>query len=186
MSINLRHIRFLVLLAAVVLSGCGFYLRGSGSQAALPFQTIYLSNAESQLGIALKRSINNQGGTTVVADPKMAQAILDVTAESRDKAILSLNSQGRVREYTLSYRVAFRVKDNKENELLAPTEINLRRTLSFNEAQVLAKETEEATLFRDMQIDMVQQILRRVAAIKPADTASSLQGVTSTGTTTTK
>ena len=40
--------------------------------------------------------------------------------------------------------------------------------MAFNETQVLAKESEEALLYRDMQADLVQQIMRRLAAIKPA------------------
>jgi LPS-assembly lipoprotein len=164
---HLNRMRWLVLLAVFLLSACGFHLRGSGSTAVLPFATVYLGMGDSPLGLELRRSITNNGGTAVVADPKAAQATVDVTSELREKTILSLNSQGRVREYALSYRVIFRVKDNKENELLAPTEVVLRRILSFNESQVLAKELEEATLYRDMQSDMVQQILRRVAAIKP-------------------
>jgi len=42
----------------------------------------------------------------------------------------------------------------------------LQRDISFNESAVLAKETEEALLYRDMQSDIVQQILRRLAAVK--------------------
>jgi LPS-assembly lipoprotein len=157
----------LLALAAALLAACGFQLRGSGATAALPFTSIYLVNPGTPLGIEMRRAIGNSGNTVITADARSAQAIVDVMTDLREKTILSLNSQGRVREYTLSYRVVFRVKDAKDNELLAPTEINLRRILSFNEAQVLAKESEEATLFRDMQSDMVQQILRRLAAIKP-------------------
>jgi LPS-assembly lipoprotein len=181
---HLNRMRWLVLLAVFLLSACGFHLRGSGTTAALPFKTIYLSTGESPLGIELRRAIANSGSTTVVGDPALAQAMVDVTTDSRDKAILSLNSQGRVREYTLTYRVVFRVRD-KENELLAPTEIVLRRILSFNEAQVLAKEVEEAALFRDLQSDMVQQMLRRIAAVKNIEPASS-SPVLSPGTTTAK
>jgi LPS-assembly lipoprotein len=44
--------------------------------------------------------------------------------------------------------------------------LELTRDISFNDAQVLAKEAEEELLFRDMQNDMVQQILRRLAAAR--------------------
>jgi LPS-assembly lipoprotein len=167
MSINLVRMRFLVLLAAVLLSACGFHLRGSGATAALPFKLLYVTPGDSPLGVELKRYIVSSG-SAITTDPNAAQVIIDVLSDVREKTILSLNSLGRVREYTLSYRVSFRVRDSKQNELLAPSEITLRRTLSFNEAQALAKEAEEATLYRDLQSDMVQQLLRRIAAIKPA------------------
>lgn len=158
-----------VVAAAVLLSACGFQLRGSGNQANLPFATIYLNFPDtSSLGNELKRNLRAVDGTQVVTDAKAAQAIVDLLSESREKVILSLNTQGRVREYTLLYKVRFRVRNSKDKELLPPTEIVLKRDISFNEAQVIAKEKEEELLYRDMQTDLVQQILRRLAALKPA------------------
>ena len=42
------------------------------------------------------------------------------------------------------------------------------RDVSYNETQALAKEAEEALLMRNMQSDMVQQLLRRLAAVRLA------------------
>ena len=153
--------------ALALLSACGFHLRGSNGEADLPFKTILLGFTDtSPLGAELKRNIR-ANGTAIVTDPKLAEAIFEVVSESREKVILSLSSTGRVREYTLYYKLKFRVRDNQNKELLAPTEIILKRDISFNDAQVLAKEAEEGLLYRDMQSDMVQHILRRMAALKP-------------------
>lgn len=158
----------LILAAAVTLSACGFHLRGMNGEAALPFKTIYVGLGDtSPLGAELKRYIRASGDTTVVSSQKEAEAILDVLAETREKAILSLNTQGRVREYTLYYKLRFRVRDAKNNELIPPSDIILKRDISFNESAVMAKENEEALLYRDMQSDLVQQLLRRLQAIKP-------------------
>ena len=158
-----------VVLAAAVLAGCGFQLRGTNGQYNLPFQSIWLSFPEtSPLGTELKRNLRAAETVRIEQDASRAQALFDVLSETRGKSILSLNSLGRVREYTLSYTLVFRVRDANNRELLAPTEITLRRNIAFDESQVLAKESEEALLYRDMQADLVQQILRRLAAIKPA------------------
>jgi LPS-assembly lipoprotein len=160
---------FLVaLLAALMLSACGFRLRGTGPQPVLPFKTLFVSyNETSPFGVQLRRNLDAMSNIEVVSDRKQADAALEVLSEQRDKQVLSLNSQGRVREYTLLYRLNFRVVDKDGKQLLAPTELVLRRIQSFNENQVLAKEAEEATLYREMQSDLVQQVLRRVSAIKP-------------------
>ena len=151
-----------------VLSACGFQLRGSGSAYNMPFKTIYLAFPDnSSLGTELRRNLRGSDKVIVVADPAKAEATFEVLSENRSKAILSLNSQGRVREYMLTYTLVFRVRDAKGIELLGPTEISLKRNISFDETQVLAKESEEALLYRDMQTDLVQQILRRLAAVKP-------------------
>lgn len=159
----------LALTTALLLSACGFQLRGANGKASLPFRSIYLGIPEaSPLGVELRRNIRASGDTLIVSSPKDADAIIEVLQESRDKATLTLNTQGRVREYSLYYKVRFRVKDGKDKELLAPTEITLKRDLSFNESQIIAKEKEEEMLYRDMQSDVVQQILRRMAVLKSA------------------
>jgi LPS-assembly lipoprotein len=162
---NLTRAVFAAVLA-VSLAACGFQLRGSGGQYQLPFHRIYLGFPEtSPLGVELKRNLA-AGAAEVVTMPQQADALFDLLSEQRNKQILSLNSQGRVREYLLLYTVVFRVRDKDGGEILGPTELTLRRNIPFNEAQTLAKEQEEALLYRDMQTDLVQQILRRLAALK--------------------
>jgi LPS-assembly lipoprotein len=119
--------------------------------------------------VELKRNVGAASKTRLVGSPDDAQAVLGFTQELRDKVILSFNAAGRVSEYQLRYRVGFRVTDPKGAQVFLPTsEILLTRDVSYSDAQVLAKETEEALLYRDMQTDMVQQILRRLVAAKPA------------------
>lgn len=144
------------------LCACGFQLRG---QATLPFDTLYLPSTGA-VSTALKRNIVAGTNTRVVDNAKEAQAILNVLTESQEKSILSLNSAGRVREYQLSYRYRFRVVDAKGLEFLPASEIVLTREITFNDSLVLAKESEEALLYRDLQSDMVQQVLRRLATAK--------------------
>ena len=161
--------RSLVLVLVLAsLSACGFALRGSGGTYSMPFKSIYLGFPDtSALGTELRRNLRGGDRVDVVADLGRAEARFEVLSENRSKSILSLNAQGRVREYMLSYTLVFRVLDNKGDELLSSTEIALKRPLTFNETQVLAKEQEEALLYRDMQTDLVQQIMRRLAAVKP-------------------
>jgi LPS-assembly lipoprotein len=153
------------------LSACGFHLRGSGGHYTLPFPSMYIGLPDSSpLAIDLKRNIRVNGNTVVVSDPAQADGVIEVLTDpekTRTKTILSLNSNGRVREYLLAYTIVFRVRDKLGNELLAPTSISLNRPITFDETQLLAKEQEEALLYKDMQTDLVQQMMRRMAAIKP-------------------
>jgi LPS-assembly lipoprotein len=155
--------RVLAILAlAWITASCGFQLRG---QARLPFENLYVAVPEiSQLGTELKRNIIAGTHTKLVNDPAQAQAILSVFAEDRSKVILSFDTSGRVREFQLRYRLSFRLADAKGRDYLPQSEIRLTRDISFNDAQVLAKESEELLLYRDMQSDMVQQILRRLSS----------------------
>jgi LPS-assembly lipoprotein len=149
--------------AAALLAACTFHLRG---QAQLPFETLYIPG-NTPLVVELKRNVSAASKTRIVDDPKAAQAVLGFTEEQREKTVLSFNAQGRVSEYRLNYRVAIRVTDPKGQVYLPTSEILLTRDMTYSDNQVLAKETEEGLLYRDMQSDMVQQILRRLVTAKP-------------------
>ncbi|MDE2428564.1 MAG: hypothetical protein KGM99_07545 [Burkholderiales bacterium] len=161
----LRHLTgWLAVMALLSLSACGFALRGP---VALPFKSIYIDLPDSSsLGGELRRQIRANGQTSIMANASDAEVILEVLSETRDKQILSLNSQGRVREYNLNYNFRFRVRNAVGKVFLEPVDIQLKRNITFNETQVLAKEAEEALLYRDMQSDLVQQIMRRLAVMK--------------------
>jgi len=152
-----------------ILAGCGFQLRGT---AELPFQTLYMPPASSGIALDVKRNIVAGTNTKVVDDPKEAEAQLQFTQELRDRNILSLAATGRVREYQLRYRVGFQVVDGKGGQFVPPTSIVLTRDITFNDSDVLSKEVEEGQLYRDMQFDMVRQIMLRMAAAKPAKPAA--------------
>jgi LPS-assembly lipoprotein len=148
--------------AAALLFGCGFQLRGT---ATLPFDTISVP-AETPLAIDLQRNIASGTNAKVVSQTDNPQAILALLSEGRERLILSLNAQGQVTEYELRYLVGFRVYSPKGVEFVPSSQIVLRRPITFND-QVLAKEQEAELIYREMQQDMVQLIMRRIAAAKP-------------------
>jgi LPS-assembly lipoprotein len=152
--------RVFLLIACLALAGCGFRLRGT---ADVPFKHVYVQGASAGIALDLRRQINAGTSARVVDDPKLAEAVVELTQERREKHILSLTGAGRVREFQLRYQLVFRVHDGKGAEYVAPTTLLLTRDMSFSDAEILAKEAEEQLLFRDMQADMVQQMLRRLA-----------------------
>ena len=79
---------------------------------------------------------------------------------------ISTNSAGALRELQLRLRVRFSLKTPGGKELLAASEVSQTRDLSFNETNALAKEGEAELLYRDMQADIAQQLMRRLAAVK--------------------
>ena len=81
-----------------------------------------------------------------------------------------------MREYQLVRTFGFRVSDANGRELIPPGEIVIRRDITFDDSQVLAKEAEEVLLMRDMEDDLVQQLLRRLAASKPDFVPAKTEG----------
>ena len=161
----LRQLPALIL--AVALAGCGFHLRGVGS-GNLPYKTMYISLPDTaDVNVWLQRYIKASGSTTIVDDAKSADAIFQQVSDTRQKTILSVNAQGRVREYRLQLDYRFRVVNQKGQVLVPPNEINLTRDITFDDSNVLAKDLEEGLLWRDMNNDLVNQIMRRLSIIKP-------------------
>ena len=149
--------------AAGLLGGCGFQLRGP---QRFVFDTLFIGlPPRSELGVALRREVEAGGSTKVVDDPQAAAARLEVLRERRTRDILSLNASGKVREYLLVYNFSFRLVDKEGKELIPPSEITQTRDMTFDENAVLAKEQEANTLYRDMQQDVVRQLVRRLAAV---------------------
>lgn len=148
----------------LALSACGFHLRNS---ASLPFKSLYIAlPATSELRATIARNIAASSDTKIVDSAAESDAVLTITGDTQVKNILSISAAGRVNEYQLVRTFSYRVHDKAGIDLQAPAQIVLRRDVSYSDDQVLSKEAEEVLLRRDMQNDLVQQLLRRLAAAK--------------------
>lgn len=157
------------LIAALALSGglaaCGFRLRG---MQQLPFDSVFIAAPHtSAIRAELADAIRSGTSTTVLADRAGAKALVEIVSETRDRDVLSVNAQGRAREFRLRLRVVFRVTDGKGRELLGATPVATTRDLAVLEEQLLAREYEAEQLYKDMLFDVAQQMLRRISVLKP-------------------
>jgi len=146
------------------LASCGFHLRG---QATYAFSSIYVNVTGAPVFESeLKRALEAAGSAKVAATPTAAQVILDIPPVVDEKDVLSLSPAGSVREYALAMRVNFRIHDTDGIDWLPPGEIVVRRSYTFNETEVLARDAEEQRLLREMQSDVIAQLIRRLQAAK--------------------
>ena len=146
-----------------LLSACGFHLRGEFN---VPFASVFLSTTgASQIAVRLKRELANSP-TRLMPSAKDAEAQLNISAEKRERIILSLSGAGRVREYQLKVSVRYQLVDSKGAVAIPTSEIQLQRIMTYDDSQVIAKQQEEALLYKDMEQDAAGQILRRMSAIK--------------------
>ena len=145
-------------------AACGFHLRG---EPEVGIRTLHVSAAgASQVAAEIRRFLAT-GPTGLIGDPAKAEAHLRVLQEAREKTVYTLTGQGRVYEYQLRLVVRYQLTvPNREDPLIAPTEIEARRLITYVESAPIAKEAEEQLLYKDMQVDLGRQILRRVAAVK--------------------
>lgn len=170
MPIDLNRRRSLGCLTAVVLAtvlpGCGFQLRGAQNYA---FTSILINApAVTELVKELQRGIQGND-VKVLLDTKQqasVEVVLDIISEQREKVTVALTSSGQVREFQLRLRLKFRLRTVGGKELIEDTELLQQRDISFSESAALSKEVEEVQLYRNMQSDLVQQLSRRLGAVR--------------------
>ena len=139
--------------ASLALTGCGFRPRG---RFTVPFETVYLQMSDqSTLKWELRRHINAETNARVVDQMADADAILSIVSQSRSRVVQTYNDIGDAREYRLGWDVTFKLAAPDGYEYLPPTIRNY-----------LSRETEEATLYRDIERDIVVQLMRRIEAAK--------------------
>ncbi|MCK9201316.1 MAG: LPS assembly lipoprotein LptE [Gallionella sp.] len=157
--------RMIALLSVTLLLGaCGFHPRG---QAGMPFSTLYIDAAANTPFIAELRRNMELNNVKLVNSTERADLVLNIVFEIPEKQILSLAGSGRVNEYQLLYRVSLRAYDKQRQDWIPAEEMVQRREYSYSDAAILAKEAEEALLYKSMRDDMVQQIVRRLSRAKP-------------------
>lgn len=157
--------RTLLLLTVLLLTACGFHLRG---QAGMPFNALYLDAANSGTPFIadLRRNLE-ANKVRLVSTAEQADVVLNIVSEIPEKQILTLGGSGRVNEFQLRYRVSLRAYDLKGQDWIPAEEVMLRRDYVYDDTKVLAKEAEETLLYQSMRSDMVQQIVRRLSRAKP-------------------
>lgn len=153
----------LALPPAAVLAGCGFQMR---QPARLAFASIALTGFAPRSAMAeeLRRELARQ--VRVVEAPAEAEVVLQALEDVRERSVVASTAAAQVRELQLRLRLHFRATTPGGRELIPRAELMLARDLSYRETAALAKAHEEAELLREMQSDIVAQVLRRLAAVR--------------------
>ena len=164
----MRKRSLLACLAVAPLAACGFHLRGAPQ---FGFRTRYVqAPAGSVLARDLVRTLQGSASNlTVLTDPAQlpqAEAVLELPGETQERVAVGMSVAGQIRELQLRLRVRFRLRGQQGQEWIPSTELLQQRDISYNETIALSKEGEEAMLFRNMRSDLVQQLMRRLAAVK--------------------
>ena len=155
--------RLLGLLGSAGLAGCGFRLRQA---PRLAVGSIHLAGfaPRSPLAEELTRQLSQQ--VQVLDSPAKADVVLQALEDLRERSVVASTSAAQVRELQLRLKFNFRAHTPSGRELIPRVELLLSRDLSYSETQALAKEQEDADLFREMQADVVAQVFRRLASVQ--------------------
>lgn len=149
---------------AAALGACGFKLRGD---VPLAFRSIRLGFApRSMMGLEVQRQLSRVPELRIVETDEQAEVVLDVLTDQVTRVVSASTSAGQVREFAITVKLGFRLRTPDGRELVAPTELAQAQTMSYNETDALAKESEEVQLIDAMRRDIAAQVMRRLSAVR--------------------
>jgi LPS-assembly lipoprotein len=149
-----------LLLAVLLLDGCGFHLRGAVS-LPLGMEKVYVKaeKPNTELLRELKKRLRFSGASIV--GPEEATSVLEVFREEADRNILTLEyTTGQISEFQLEYQVEFEVRTRGGKTLVSRKVVSATRNYTYNRNNVLSMSSEERSLLESMREEVVDDMMR--------------------------
>ena len=157
---------------ATTLGACGWRLRG---KINLPYKSLLLTGTitpELKDDIEMLLRVNDIELAKTVKDSEL---VLEIISEQNARQVLSYNTAGQITAYRIISRVVFRAFDPISGlEAMPESDIFLTRDLDFNQSNINAFDQQVAEYIKTMRIDIVTQLMRRLASIKKLPTEADL------------
>lgn len=154
------HAKHVVLILILFLSACGYHLRGTG-KGEVPVGKLYLENASSELTDLMSRSLKDSG-SSLVSSPSQANATIKVVDEYLQRRALSTSARGKANEFELNYMIKFELFGPGNKNLGVQEPIEIHRTYFNDQTDIIAKDTEEKLIRREMHQQAVRALLDRI------------------------
>ena len=149
----------------LILPACGLHLAGDGEFSSKLDKT-YVQSPRSSRELARYLKNNLRSNHISVVEQDQATAIINLLFEQTERVVLTLDSDGKAREYELILNVTFDVKNPDNSVLLNQQNIVLNRDFVFDKSNLLGANEEEKQLFSEMRYDAARIIVYRLQDIQ--------------------
>ncbi|MES9969284.1 MAG: LPS assembly lipoprotein LptE [Candidatus Thiodiazotropha sp.] len=161
-----RHQLWLVVLLSILVTGCGFHLKGY-RQLSTALNGLYILGSEKPQSLAAVLHDNLQGRGAVLAEaPTTAKLTLEIVREKFTSRVLSVDAGGKALDKELHLYALIRARVPGSGEQGVEQSLELLRQLSFSGDDELGQRNETELMKYDMRNEMAEQIIRRLEAIK--------------------
>lgn len=158
---NAMHKKFITLLALLMITSCGFHLRG---MTEISFKTVSLEGKELSFTKNLKKTLTSNK-VAIVLPTENPELRIELLSEESEKRILSLSGQGLVREFEIFYRVRYRVKTVDSETWSQENILETRRDFTYSDANLIGKEEEERQLNESMHNEAITNLFNQIQLI---------------------
>ncbi|MGE4596422.1 MAG: LPS assembly lipoprotein LptE [Methylophilaceae bacterium] len=153
-------LKYIVLITITTyLSACGFELRKINAN----FSSVAILGGTDGFSKLLKKRFSLSSIT--IKDPQEAEKVIEIIQNSYNRKILSLSSEGKVREYEIEYTVTYRYK-SKKGKWGNPLYLEVIREYTYDDDDLLAMDQEEVKLIQGMQFELVKNIITQISLSK--------------------
>jgi LPS-assembly lipoprotein len=160
-----RVVNLLIIVVALsLMSGCGYRLAGKADLDPV-FESTHVSYQGRGQAMAKLLEKQFKANKYELVSAEKASALVEVLYENTDREILSVDEDGKVREYELILSVGIDVRDSEGKKLVSNQEVRLTRDFLFDINDVLGKGNEEQAIYQEMRADAARLILYRMQAI---------------------
>jgi LPS-assembly lipoprotein len=163
-----RLIPWALMMACLLMSGCGFQFR-QPAQLPVSMQRTYIadSGGNTELVRALSRSLDTPT-THVTSDATTATATLYILYSKRSQRVLSVSNTGQPLEYQIAYQVQFSLKAVGGKTLVEPQVLMLTRNYNYKTSSTIGDTEQADLLYKALQDNMAELIMFRIDAINKA------------------
>ena len=158
---NAMHKKFITLLTLLMITSCGFHLRG---MTEISFKTVSLEGKELSFIKNLKKTLTSNK-VAIVLPTENPELRVELLSEESEKRILSLSGQGLVREFEIFYRVRYRIKTIDSETWSQENIIETRRDFTFSDSNLIGKEEEERQLNESMRNEAITNLFNQIQLI---------------------
>lgn len=148
-----------ILFTALLLTACGYHLRGSVEMPA-GLKNVYLEGGSPSFRDQFT-SVMNTSSVPLASSPDTAGIIVKIFNEDSQRRALSLNSAGTANDFELDYRLEYELVDSKNKVLMARQPVEIKREYYNDQLAVIAKSNEEALIRNEMYLQAVRTIVNR-------------------------
>ncbi|MEY3909632.1 MAG: Rare lipoprotein [Pseudomonadota bacterium] len=158
---NAMHKKFITLLTLLMITSCGFHLRG---MTEISFKTVSLEGKELSFTKNLKKTLASNK-VAIVLPTENPELRVELLSEESEKRILSLSGQGLVREFEIFYRVRYRVKTVDSETWSQENILETRRDFTYSDSNLIGKEEEERQLNESMRNEAITNLFNQIQLI---------------------
>ena len=151
------------LVLALLLSACGFHLRGMVDVPKwLSDVAIITQNGNMELVSMLKSQLDSYN-IHVNSEPESAHYWLVIKQVDYQQQIISVGASTNPRQYQLSLSISFSLQTRKGRVIMPDKTVQVMRQFTSNNNRILGSNEEERVLLSEMRQEAVNQMINRIS-----------------------